>query len=169
MNDAEEERGQGHQDRRLDALGNFQEAAEAAIPAWGQDLTTGQGMSAAWMLRNVINDFRIAAGLLSGSQGTGSSAVPNAPGERIAMAAESWTAPVSSARTRLSGDCGGYRSQPGARCRSRGRPLEDGPAVAAAHAMHNAMSVSSGIWRQPADNTEIRDEIVTQMMVAVKC
>jgi hypothetical protein len=33
--------------------------------------------------------------------------------------------------------------------------------------MHTAMIVPSGIWRQPAGNAETRDEIVTQMMVAV--
>jgi hypothetical protein len=87
MNDARQESGQQRQDRRLDALGNFQQAAEAAISAWGQDLTTGQGMSAAWMLRSIISDFRIAAGLLSNSQPAGDPAVPDAPGARIALAA----------------------------------------------------------------------------------
>jgi len=33
--------------------------------------------------------------------------------------------------------------------------------------MHNALGVPSAIWRQPASSAEIRDEIVTQMMVAV--
>ena len=168
MNDARQESSQGRQDRRLDALSNFQQAAEAAMSAWRQDLTTGQGMSAAWMLRNIISDFRIAVGLLSNSPGTGSPSVPDAPIEQVALAAgclDSAGGALARAAHPATGAAIAANLARGAG--AGGDPSTDGPAVAAAHAMHNAMSVPSGIWRQPAGSAETRDEIVTQMMVAV--
>jgi hypothetical protein len=162
------QRSQGYQDRRLDALSGFQEAAEAAMSAWRQELTTGQGMSAVWMLRSIITDFRVAASLLGGSRKTGSPAVPDAPVEQIALAAGCLdSADGVLARTGQPAAGAAIAANLARGAGAGGDPSKDGPAVTAAHAMHNAMGVRAGIWRQPAGSAEIRDEIVTQMMVAV--
>jgi hypothetical protein len=159
----------GQPDRMLKALRDFREVAEAAAVAWGQDITVQQGLDIAWMLSTVIRGFRVATGLLGRYEVTvdpGDDAA--APGDEIKMASWSLDAARDLAMTGEAAMKQALWSNLKRGVRAGGDPDADGPAVAAVHGMVSALGVSEGVWRSPAGTWEARDEVVAEMMRAMR-
>ncbi len=172
MNDSQRDNHQSRHDRVLNALDSFQEAAGDAATAWDANLTLQQGLNIMWMLGNVIHDFRVATGLLSRYQATAQPGGQpddslNAPNALISEASHCLDAARVLARIGQPAMKAGIRENLAQGIRAGGDPSHDGPAVAAVHAMRQALGISDGIWRQMSGTAEYRDEIVTEMMFAM--
>jgi hypothetical protein len=153
----------------LKALSALQAAAEAAALAWEQDdLTAQQGLDIVWVLGNVIHDFRVATGLLSRFQVTaGPANHSDALNREISEASQCLDAARTLARTGESVLRSAIKSNMKRGIGAGGDPATDGPAVAAAHAMRDALGISAGTWRAPTGTAESRDDIVAEMMGAM--
>jgi hypothetical protein len=172
MNNSQQDKHQSRHDRILKALNRFQEAAGDAATAWDADLTMQQGLNAVWMLGNVIHDFRVATGLLSRHQATGQPGEQpddslNAPNALISEASHCLDVARVLARIGQPAMKAAIKANLERGIGAGGDPPQDGPAVAAVHAMKDALGISDGIWRPTSGTAESRDEIVTETMFAM--
>jgi hypothetical protein len=174
------------------ALAGFQDAATAAVTHWGGDFTVRQGLDITWMLAITTRDLWIAAASLRnftvtappGNQpgsAAGKASRPARPepgglpggnsqgtsSREIGEAARCLGRAAERAVTLLSRGDPGRRAVPGGGTRLGGDPRQDGPAVAAAHDMRNALGVATGTWAHLSGSDQDRDEIATQMLFAV--
>jgi hypothetical protein len=162
----------------MQALGNFQSAAQAAAGFWGAgDLTVQQGLHITWMVGTISLKLRIVAAQLSrlevtspaaSPQGTpGTTATPTsaparpgdledhlAPNEHISRAAQHLgTAHALALRLPAVPPIAASPA--------------DGPAVAAARDMLGALDAATGTWTSLSGSGEDRDLIATEMLFAV--
>jgi len=172
MNDSQRDKHQSRHDRILKALDSFQGTAGDAAIAWAAGLTMQQGLNIVWLLGSVIHDFRVATGLLSRYQAnTQPGEQPddslNAPNALISEASRCLDVARVLARTGQPAMKAGIKANLARGVGAGGDPSRDGPAVAAVHAMKEALGMSDGIWRQTSGTAESRDKMVTEMMFAI--
>ena len=158
------------EDHMLNMLQRFQDAADAAADAWDADLTMRQGLDIVWMLGNVIREFRVFTVMLSRYQVTGPPGGQpdlSAPNELISEASQCLNAARVLARIGQPAIHAGIKANLTRDVPAGGDPAHDGPAVAAVHAMQNALRVFDDIWREPSGTAEIRNQIVMETMFAM--
>jgi hypothetical protein len=185
-------RSPGSPERMLTALSGFHDAARAAATCWGEDFTVRQGLDITWMLGIVIRDSWIATAALGNfTVASHPEGQPASPGHKASSVARPALSGLPGREGQLTpngeiseaAQCLGKAAERAVALSSRvassrrdvrdggtrmgGDPHHDGPAVAVAHDMRNALGVAAGTWASPSGSDEDRDEIVTQMLFAV--
>lgn len=151
-----------------EALWDFREAAETATVAWGQDVTTLEGLGIVQMLGAVIEDFRAVTGCLSRYKVTADPGDnPDAPNHEIWKASQCLNAAMALARVPEQAMKPAIRPSPESSPEADGDPDADSPTAAAVRGMLNTLGASDGIWLAPAGPGESRYEVVTQTMHAM--